>query len=439
VRAIDAQNMPLMTLRAGIRDLEEVGYGLIDSTTFVTHLQVGAETAADAPRLDEAHVRQIGEAVGKLRGLTAHDPVNFKQITPGELDAQLRQTDKAGDSTTVAHDQALLRLLGLIDPKADLAAIEHDLTNEQVLGYYDTASKVFYLITGKSPGAVERMTYAHEYTHALQDQNFGLAPSTKQKLDGDSSLALRALVEGDASLVESMYGNQELAIQEALQAYVSAREVNQPALQAAPAFLQNVFAFPYRQGLDFVTAVQKQGGWTAVNDLYDKPPASTEQILHPERYRAGDKPVAVSLPDVAAKIGAPWQEAESDVMGELGWRLALEPGLGPTAAAAAAAGWGGDHYVLLENQNDHTYSLAMRSVWDNTDEAQEFAALLAASLSRRFGYSDETYDMLSANPLRIWQGEDAWWAVRVNGKTVDVTIGNGQEIVKKLMEAFAQR
>src|SRR5262249_5212155 len=154
------------------------------------------------------------------------------------------------------------------------------------------------------------------------------------------------LVEGDATLSMTDWQLQNLGpadFTELLQE--AAGDPSTAELQSLPAILRESLMFPYIQGLAFVQGLQMAGGWQKVDDAFSTPPASTEQILHPEKYAAGEAPVAVTLAsDLAKKLGSGWTVPLVDTFGEfqLGVWLAGAPGIDKATADAAAAGWGGD-------------------------------------------------------------------------------------------------
>jgi hypothetical protein len=149
------------------------------------------------------------------------------------------------------------------------------------------------------------------------------------------------------------------------------------SLDAMPAVLRESLMFPYTGGLAFVQALQTSGGWGAVNDAYSNPPASTEQIVHPEKYVAGEKPVDVTLPeDLAAKMGDGWKVGLEDTLGEFQLKVWLDQAPkvdGAPSADAAAAGWGGDRVALLDGPSG-AWAIAMNTAWDTPDDASEFIA-----------------------------------------------------------------
>src|SRR5439155_16288511 len=110
--------------------------------------------------------------------------------------------------------------------------------------------------------------------------------------------------------------------------------------------VESAAAFPYTDGMGFVSLLYGQGGWPAVAQAFANPPRSTEQVLHPVKYVAGDEPVQVRLPNLSAALGGGWRALAEDTLGELYMRIYLEHYLNIDQAGAAAMGWGGDRYQV---------------------------------------------------------------------------------------------
>ncbi|MCU0483759.1 MAG: hypothetical protein MUC54_05745, partial [Chloroflexi bacterium] len=231
-------------------------------------------------------------------------------------------------------------------------------------------------------------TFAHEFVHALQDQHFDadrLVDETSTTGQGDRALAWLSVLEGDASVAEIIWLQNHLTPDEIQQVLSEASDPETTAaLNAAPAILRESLLFPYASGAQFVIAAFQQGGWPAIDALYRRLPESTEQILHPEKYQAGESPRSVSLPagDIARALGEGWTVADEDTAGEFFLSVWLrerdatgpvpEPGATPVPASGAAAGWGGDRTLLLTGPGD-AYALVMATTWDTPDDATEFA------------------------------------------------------------------
>lgn len=329
----------------------------------------------------------IEQDVQRMRGLTPRRPVTPQLLDETALRARIRdQLARDNPPERIAAEERLLKGLGLFPMDASYEDLVVSLLGSQVAGFYDPATKEIVVVsTSGTIGPVERTTFVQEYTHALQDQAFGLDKLDLDRADeGDRSLARLALIEGDATLVMSQWIQERLTPEELLELVRASNDPEQARiLVGMPAILRETLLFPYTGGLQFVLALQAQGGWAAVDRAYANPPASTEQILHPEKYRAGELPVPVQLPDdLAARMeGSGWRISLEDTVGELQLRTWLrEVGrLRADAAAAAAMGWGGDRVMLLEGPKG-AWAIVLRTAWDTRADADAFAAAVPGTL-----------------------------------------------------------
>jgi hypothetical protein len=257
--------------------------------------------------------------------------------------------------------------------------MELDLEAGQVIGFYDPVSKGLYVLSESGGvGPIEKLTFSHEYTHALQDQNFGLDKLAVDTPDqGDRDLARTALAEGDAYLEMTLWMQKNLSMAEILALAGDLGGSQDDQLAQAPAILRETLLWPYDAGLTFVQGIYRKGGWAAVDKVYANPPASTSQILHPDLYTAGVMPVAVTVPAVPVQLGSGWTRTMQDTMGELQLRIWLE-GENPdsettTAAAAATSSWGGDRIGLYEGPNG-AWAVVLHTAWRSEDGATAFSA-----------------------------------------------------------------
>jgi hypothetical protein len=265
-------------------------------------------------------------------------------------------------------DEALYKLLGLIDPDADLRDLTGSLFEQGVAGYYDPRDGRLRVVTGSGTGTrvLTEMTLAHELTHALEDQRFGF-PDERAATD-DRTLAQTALVEGTATWMMSAYAERHFSREETLGSLVGSAFQDTGDL---PPFLQAQLLFPYLDGDAFVTDLLRRAGgqWTLVNTAYRvHMPASTEQILHPAKYFDADAPERVPL-----HVTLPgWRRAAAGTWGELQTRELLARAGG--GSADAAAGWGGDRYELW--RSGRRDALVMRWRWDTPRDEAVFARAL---------------------------------------------------------------
>src|SRR3990172_77214 len=258
-----------------------------------------------------AAIAEVEAAVPPLRGLELRAEVPNRILDAAGLHAELlRLFDEAATPAEYAAQSRFGERMGLLPAGSDLRALQLALFEEQALGFYDQDTRQMTLVERGSGtfGPLERATLAHEYTHALQDQHFGLADLGLDDLtQGDRALARLALIEGDASLLMQQWAAENLSFADAMKVLLQALDPRQQAVLAGmPPILQRQLMFPYLDGLAFVTGLQAAGGWTAVDAAYSRPPDSTEQILHPEKYTVGEGPVAIASPDELGRLGAGW-------------------------------------------------------------------------------------------------------------------------------------
>ena len=324
-----------------------------------------------------ATLRPIGRRVAALRELFELTPLKTTVITRDELGVRVRE-DLDEDLDEIAQRQALYMVLGIMDEDASLHDLLVSLYREQVIGLFDSETQQLYIVSDTEEiRALDEVTYVHEFTHGLQQQHFDIH-STKKSLEGnsDQALAYRGVVEGDATLAERIYLFQQMDDEQRAQIAEDAAALDSP-LESAPHVIQREFIFPYREGLEFVGTILAAaswpavGSWRSVNQLHEDIPRSTEQVLHPEKYLAKEEPIEVILPDVTSVLGGDWMVLREDTLGEFLLLAYLEDHISPEEAGAAAAGWGGDAYVLFEGPQG---ALLLQTViaWDGEDDAQEF-------------------------------------------------------------------
>ena len=361
----------------------------------------GAPTAPPkpTPTVDPVQVySRVLADLASVRGLTPTEDVTPEFMTREELQATLLE-DLEESAEDIHHAELFYKILGLIPQDDDLHQLFLDLYTEQVAGFYDSETEELYLISGSQEdglSALEEITLAHEYVHALQQQHFDIE-SMLEAVDenSDASSALRALVEGDATVAEFRYMLTHIDQERLIEALTGSGDYDSSAFDSAPYVLRESLLFPYVQGQTFITALQTSSpGWKVVNEAFGNPPASTEQVIHPEKYVSGEAPVAVSLPDVADALGEDWEAVYSDVMGEFFLRTYLETRTTELSAAEAAAGWGGDRFTLLKGP-DEEYALVSLLEWDTARDAREFLKAVQSSGS----LSEE--DFLGLNGARM--------------------------------------
>ncbi|HSM26294.1 MAG TPA: hypothetical protein VK856_15625 [Anaerolineaceae bacterium] len=343
-----------------------------------------------------SQMEKIEKEVEVIRGLPTANELDRKTLSQEELRQRVME-DFFVDYTEeeVRQDALILNLFGLIERDYDLYELFVELYSEQIAGFYDDETKEMVVVQGEGFAGPERMTYAHEYTHALQDAQFDLENGMNLnddfcEQDTEYCAAVTALIEGDASFTETQWFLEYSSLkdkQEVLQFY---QEYSSPIFDGTPDFLQEDLIFPYLKGLEFVTYLYEEGGFAAVDQAYRNPPVTTEQILHPERY-PDDVPVVINLDDFTDFLGDGWEEIDRNVMGEWYSYLILAKPLNENwaipdeEALIAAEGWGGDQYLVYHHfDNDEDVMISL-SEWDTQVDADEYWTAFTTYAQNRWG------------------------------------------------------
>jgi hypothetical protein len=289
----------------------------------------------------------------EIRGLRFQEAPTITIVTEQELEDRVRQQIEE-ESEDFPADEALYKLLGLLEDDVNLQLLLTELYGEQVAGYYDGDTRELVVpMRQEGFSIVQRSTMIHELTHALTDERLDFHPLYTAMLDEerlDEASAYQALIEGDASMTELLY-LQTLSQREIGEFFAEALDIDTTALDRAPMFIQDSLIFPYDSGLAWVQDHYLRDGWATVNEAYARMPdlpGSTEQIITPSDYER-DLPMVF---DVVAPTLAGYELERESVWGEFGFRVMIDQVLGEDVGVDAADGWGGDYYAQwFDGQN----------------------------------------------------------------------------------------
>ncbi|MEO8468997.1 MAG: hypothetical protein ABI573_04950 [Chloroflexota bacterium] len=350
-------------------------------------LSAGPSQPATAPPDADAIYRTIAAQVSAIRQLDAPDRVEPVTIDGPTLVANIAKEFKTSNPPAeIAKSERLLKVMGLLPSDASLSRIYLDLQGSQVIGYYDPKVKKLFIVSRDGAlGAIEEVTYAHEFTHELQDKHFDLNSLGLDTIkdDSDRVLATLSLVEGDAVSAQTAWMVANLT---PTQLGEVAAEAADPAMLAVlartPRILLETSLFPYQTGATFVGQLQGTGGYASVNAAYKHPPTTTEQILHPGAPAAALEPIRLIVPaDLATQFGAGWTATAQDTFGELQTRVWLrEGGVAGDVARTAAEGWGGDRLVLMDGSGGATAAV-WTTAWDTAEDAQAFESAARTAIA----------------------------------------------------------
>lgn len=409
----------------------------------LTGLQGGSSSPAD---LEELAKKIVGQ-MSTLRKLPLKHPVAMEVATReqivGYVESRIKEEMKPEE---MSGQELALKRLGLIPEKLDMKKFTLDLYGEQVAGYYDPFKQKFFIASWMAP-MMQAPIMSHELTHALQDQSFNLKPFlTPIPDDSDATSARQAVVEGDAVVAMFAWISQQSGLDamppkigDAIRTSMASSAY--PVFEGAPAYFQQSLVFPYADGSDFVQrTLNRKHDWNDVDGLYKHLPASSEQVLHPEKYFSPtpDEPKAIGL---HVKLPG-WTEVHTDVLGELVVRTMMEGYFPKAEAAQIAEGWGGDRYRAFAKAKTHGLKtvrdtmVVLRSTWDTEDDAKEYESAWRRLLPKK-------YDGGKAKPDDkgfTWESiEDGLARVERHGSDVVVVDGapNADTLAKTAAAAWA--
>ncbi len=364
-----------------------------------------AATALDA-------ITAVRTKVAALCGHAFRAEVSTRTQTHDELRAyMLRKLDlELGDGRLERMD-AWLHCMALLGPDQDYRDEVTALLVGQAAGVYDASNKVLYVLDLASNASdwLAQATLAHELAHALDDQHVALQQLLEPggtEPTKDHLFAVGAAIEGSAIAVSDAWaaatpppeGYDPMADPGARRTAVQANA----ALVAAPPYCTLLLG-RHLAGRMFFAAGRKlravpDGTYLGLLSIQDDLPASTEQVLHPEKYwLPADREAPVVLANAAQLAESIADRTSKRVLGQntLGELVAgvlaqpIDRKLNPARTRridawtnAASTGWGGDRLFLVGDDGGTagkavtTPGVVWITAWDSVADRDEFAAAL---------------------------------------------------------------
>jgi hypothetical protein len=323
---------------------------------------------------------ELQQEVAELGGVPFRKEVPLEYMSRRELAAYLAELmDAEYPESRALTDQRTLVGFDLLSPETDLRALRAKVLEENVAGFYDERpgrKRLYAVSEDERLTPSNQLVLAHELRHALQDQYVDVhatLPAAVGDYD-DRRIAFLSLLEGDATLVMERFLIARLGIGgETGTPDLTDLSLPAPPVPGVPPVVRDQLVMPYVAGRDLARAILKARGLEGLRQAWARPPKSTEQVLHPDKY-AGDeapRPVDLSYQPSGATL------LNDGVLGELLARTLLEE----ETEAAASQGWGGDRYRVWD-VGGRTL-LVWRSLWDTPKDADEFLAAALARFGRR--------------------------------------------------------
>lgn len=401
-------------------------------------------------------VDQILQFASKDSGLPIKKEVKRRLTSRDEVVAYLEKSmaeDK--DTQRLRRSELVLKKFGLLPRDFDLQTFLVALLREQVAGYYDPKTATVNLLDWTDIEQ-QRPVLAHELTHALQDQSFGLEkwlkvgntdlddkkePTPDDFANDELSEARQAVVEGQAMVVlvdymlaptgQSLLGSPQIA--EALKQGMLVGTADSVQFKNAPIFLKEELTFPYRYGLDFEAALlRSRGKEKAFAGVLDDPPRTSRQIMEPQTYLAGEHLEPMPLPDFKRDFKN-YERFDIGAVGEFDVAILVDQYAGTNASHDLYPHWRGGYYYAARPKGDLSAPLALLYVsrWASAENATEFAAVYARSLTKRYNRAsgENGKDSLPLQNLATLSGTHTWLTeegpvvIAVAGNTVLITEG----------------
>ncbi|WP_336035396.1 Hvo_1808 family surface protein [Halobacterium yunchengense] len=380
--------------------------------------------------------------VEHLRGIEFEEPVSVDVIS---RDTYREEYAGSGDHSEAMRtfDNVKFEALFLVGEDRDSLAVQESNRGSNVLGFYTPRDDRIVVISESETPTIDETTLGHELVHALQFRNFDANFSSATR---DESNANNALIEGEASAVDNDYGDRCGAEWEC----ASPESAGGGGGGDIHLGIYIMKYFPYSAGANFVEHVHDDGGWDAVEAVYEDPPASSEQVAQPEKY-GSDAPTNVTLPDrstsdwerVTVDGRAPYGEVGVGGLTAMFGYPAYEQDRHPQDfvlnplnldedgevvrsspfdyATPPVAGWDGEQLWVYENGEETAYT--WRIAWDSERDAEEFADTYRELL--RYWGAEQRSDGV----WRIPEGESGFAdAFRVTVSGDEVTVVNAPTV-----------
>jgi hypothetical protein len=295
--------------------------------------------------------------------------------------------------------------------------IRYDRANLRV-SWSPTAAQLGAPVTKLDPDKARDLPAVFAIMEALQEQHFKWRATMDNVLIEDRRSAFHAVAAGDAALTLMSLGmkkedskllpaNLDIAAQAAV-------ELGKLAVNL-PDFLRRQLTFPHRHGSQFVYWAYRSKGWQGVDALYDNPPLSTAEILHPEKYFVQREAPLRFFPAQLLrrfKDGAIVEQTlgEDAIAGLLaGERSAKSP-------RDTAGGWRGDQlFTFAENGSPTTLWF---SSWHSEPQAREFLLAYRAVLEARHRVRFDSAASQSNAPMIARAQNQRGWLLQRNDSVV---------------------
>ena len=393
-------------------------------------LWVSAALAQPQSKLFQ-QVGPILDGLSQMTGWKVERKVPAEILHQSDFKKMMQEHVKDSNTKEIHAEELTLKMFGLVPKDFDLAGETVDLLSEQAAAFYDYNKKRLFVLDTTPDGEEARLALVHELAHALADQHHNLGKYMKEgSPDDDASTAREAVMEGQASWLSWAYlfwtrtGRPEIP-PERLEELSSSAGADGPVYSNAPLYIRESLVFPYNQGIQFIDAVFRKLGRPGFDEVFEHPPVSTQQILHPDVYFAKRIPTMTDAPTLDAPLGKQrakqFRDIADGVLGEFDVSALLRQyDNNSSTGAVEASHFQGGSYRVYEGKHDKHSVLTYIIDWDSPEAAGTYLAMYKQVLKgkwKRLDYSDQSATQLAGT------GDYGKFEIRVIGTSVQAVEG----------------
>jgi hypothetical protein len=372
---------------------------------------------------------EVLEQMSQILHLPIVEPLKKSLRSKEEIRAYLIREESEDKSDAQRYaDRKALEAFGLIPRDFPLDSFMLQVLTDQVAGLYDPKAKEFYIADWIEPDE-QREVMSHELTHALEDQSFHIDPWIKAaRPNDDAEMARDAVSEGtamaamvDYALRDDKVGVRDLPDITVLMRSSALQEMDKdPNLLKAPLYIRDGLLFPYLSGASFAQHFLKaHSGWPDLKLIFQNPPVSTQQIMHPDLYLQGVAPKEITLPEWKGLVPSDWKLLEENVMGEFGLAEILKQFIGDQRADALSPAWAGDRYAVFEDAKAKETPDVFLLALDTPDHTGTFFGQYSEGLETKYAARTQLFRRPNFFQFQTDQGGVFLWCVGLKCLTVE--------------------
>ena len=371
---------------------------------------------------------EVLQQMSQILHLPILEPLKKSLRSKQEIrDYLIREEDEDKDEAQRYADRKALEAFGLIPKGFPLDSFMLEVLTDQVAGLYDPKAKEFYIADWIQPDE-QREVMSHELTHALEDQSFHIDPWIKAaRPNDDAEMARDAVSEGTAmaAMVDYALRDDKVSVRDLpditvlMRSSAIAEMDKDPNLVKAPPYIRDGLLFPYLSGASFAQQFLKaHSGWSDLNLIFQNPPVSTQQIMHPNLYLKGVAPQKIELPKWDGLVPSDWKLLEENVMGEFGLEEILKQFIGADRAGALSPAWTGDRYAVFEDAKKQTPDVFLLSL-DTPEHTATFFGQYSEGLETKYAARIQLFRHPNFFEFQTDEGGVFLWCVQLECLNVE--------------------